>query len=156
MNTRVSFSYTVTDHCQSCGKDFDVDESRYPGVLRVNTYTTRAGINKGVVTRTFSADCLCKNCLMLDVAHTEANEERRRVTQICAGIPDTNMAYELGARCLCGRVTHHKHDDCLLCRSEERMLSKAQYEAKQFRKILAELNREIKTTIKLQRELNEH
>ena len=91
---------------------------------------------------------------MLDFAHAEAKEEGRRVTEICAGLHDTNMAYLLGARCLCGRVTHANHDDCFLCQSESRMLKKSEAEAKQLRRVLAELNREIKETIKSKREAN--
>lgn len=152
MNKRVSFSYEITDHCQACGKDFEESEKRFPGLLHVHSYTPQAGKNKGITTQSFSADCLCRNCLLLDFAHAEAKDEQRRVTQICAGLRDTNMAYFFGARCLCGRVTHANHDDCFVCQSESRMLKKSESEAKQLRKILTELNREIKEQIKSKKE----
>ena len=148
MSKTVVFTYEETDWCQSCGKDFDANEVRFKGLVRINTYLARGRIREVV-----NAECVCKNCALLDAAHVEAADESRRVTKICVGIRGSNMADIYGSRCLCGRVTLVGKDSCLLCGLQMRLLSRADAEAKIIRRMIADMNRQIKETKKLEKEM---
>ena len=146
MKQKVSFSFTYSEseYCYSCGLVFKPHEKKFKGNLNVYRHTDK----HGSVHEKVSAECICKNCHMVDVAHIEAKEESRRVTEICIGSEDSQMGYTYGIRCLCGRSTLVSKDACLLCESERRMIKLVEAETKLFRRMLSDLNKQIKETTK--------
>ena len=150
MNNKVSFFYSeeTSNYCYSCGHVFESSEKKFKGNLSSQRYTDK----KGCVHERVYAECVCKNCSMVDEAHLEAKDESRRITEICIGQSDSQMGYTYGIRCLCGRATHAKKDWCLLCESEKRLIKQVDADTKLFRRMLRDLNSQIKETTKQMKE----
>lgn len=83
----------------------------------------------------------CQQCAAVDAAMTEADDEGWRYTEIAAGLQDDSYN---GTRCCCGGVRLVSLEMCIECSRTARMLSAAEAEARLMRKVLRELNTEIR------------
>ena len=122
-----------SENCRDCGRA----QEGYFGSPWVRNLT---GKHEG--RRQVHVYSLCSCCFQTDSACAEAEANDIRFTAIGTGID--GIESPLGARCPCGCVTHAYLGLCIQCSKNERMLTKAQAEAKLIDKLLKELRAEIR------------
>lgn len=96
---------------------------------------------------------LCEICAEVDLACAEADDEKRRYTEVGVGIGGIECCN--GNRCGCGSATHATLDYCIACSIRHRMLNRVDAENRTVAKILKELRSEIRSIKKQATELKE-
>ena len=121
------------EQCWGCSRPLNVGEKRFAFLFFDSI--SRCG------PPLLHAHQCCNSCANHDEAIQEAKDLELRFTQV----------ETMNERCACGAVSHSLLGCCIPCSRNERMLSKAQAEAKLMTNALKELRREIK----IQRKTND-
>lgn len=144
----VKHDRTRCRHCNRPVDEFDFDAGG-PDTRRFGGVSTYGNGKRQQIT----VFRLCDTCADVDLACAEADDEKRRYTQIGVGTGEFH-SYN-GDRCLCGAAVHATLSRCIRCSITHRMLNKADAENRTIAKILRELRSEIRSMKKQATELKE-